>query len=163
MIVYRFAPPQYALDISGTGSRLWGGRWNPTGTQVTYTSGHISLALLEVLVNTGTLQELNVIQLVEIHIPDNAQLHEVKPGALKKGWQHDFEYTQWMGKEILMNSAALVIKCPSAIIPSEYNYLINPGHADFKKIKVTQAAGFEFDERLFKHTSVPSGKGQLVG
>ena len=46
MIVYRFAHPKFAHDLSGTGARLKGGRWNTAGTPVIYTSECISLALL---------------------------------------------------------------------------------------------------------------------
>ncbi|NCI45966.1 RES family NAD+ phosphorylase [Sediminibacterium soli] len=153
MIIYRFAHPKYALDISGTGARIRGGRWNPPGVAVTYASEHISLALLEILVNTATLEELNLIQLVEIQLPDTISQHEVTLSALKKGWQHDFEYTQWMGKEMLQNSRSLLIRCPSAVIPSEHNLLINPLHADFRKLKPVTARGFDFDERLFKRSA----------
>lgn len=150
MIVYRFAHPKFALDLSGTGARLVGGRWNPAGIPVTYTSEHVSLALLEILANAGSLQELQAIHLVEIEIPDNVTLHEVKLSGLKKEWYRDFDYTQWMGQEILQNSKALLIKCPSAIVHSEHNFLINPLHPDFKKVRPVRAAGFYFDERLFK-------------
>lgn len=150
MIVYRFAYPKFARDLSGTGARLIGGRWNPVGIPVTYTSEHISLALLEIIANAGSLEELQAIHLVQIEIPENATIHEVKLSGLKKEWYRDFDYTQWMGQQILKTSKALLIKCPSAIVHSEHNFLINPLHADFKKIRLAHAAGFYFDERLFR-------------
>lgn len=154
MIVYRFAHPKFATDLSGTGARMMGGRWNPAGIPVTYTSEHISLALLEILANANSLAELQAIHLVQIEIPDTAAIHEVKLSGLKKEWYHDLDYTQWMGQEILKNSKALLIKCPSAIVHSEHNFLINPLHSDFKKIRLAHAAGFYFDERLFRQQRV---------
>jgi RES domain-containing protein len=153
MIVYRFAYPRFADDLSGTGARMRGGRWNPPGSPVTYTSEHISLALLEILANTGTLEELQAIKLVEIDIPSNISIHEIKPAALKKNWFADFDYTQWMGQEILRNGKAALIRCPSAIVQNEFNYLINPLHADFKKIRLKEVSDFYFDPRLFKQNS----------
>jgi RES domain-containing protein len=150
MILYRFSHPKFAHDLSGTGARLRGGRWNPAGIAVTYTSERISLALLEVLANTGSLQELQRIQLVEIDIPETGGTHEIKLSGLKKNWHQDFDYTQWMGQEILRSGKSLVIRCPSVIVPSEHNFLINPLHPDFKKIKVKTATDFRFDERLFR-------------
>lgn len=149
MIIYRFAHPKYASDLSGTGAKLVGGRWNPIGIPVTYASSHISLCLLEVLAHALNLQHLQMLHLTEITVPDNASVHEVKLSALKKDWYLDFDYTQWMGQEILKNSKALLVKCPSAIVHSEYNYLINPLHADFKKIKTRHNESFYFDERVF--------------
>lgn len=150
MIVYRFAHPKFAHDLSGTGARLKGGRWNAAGTPVIYTSECISLALLEVLANAGTLEELQTIQLMEIEIPHNCAVHEIKPQSLKKNWYHDFDYTQWMGEEIFKTAKTLSLRCPSAIVQSEHNYLINPLHPDFKKIKLNSTTHFYFDERLFK-------------
>ena len=153
MIIYRFAHPKFAGDLSGTGARLRGGRWNPRGVPVTYTSQHISLALLEILANTGTLDELQTIHLVEIDVPDTIPIHEIKTAALKKNWYSDVDYTQWMGQEILRSNKYLLIKCPSAIVHNEHNYLINPLHPDFKKIHVKEAAEFYFDSRLFKQNN----------
>ena len=150
MIVYRFSHPKYADDISGNGARMKGGRWNHTGTAVLYTSGSISLALLEVLANATTLDQLQMIQLAEIEIPDNPSVHEIIAGKLKKNWWEDFEYTQWMGTEIIRSNASLIIKCPSAIVEQENNFLINPNHELFKKIKLKTRTTFRFDERLFK-------------
>jgi len=150
MIVYRFSHPRYANDISGNGARLKGGRWNLPGTPVVYTSGSISLGLLEVLANANTLEQLQVIQLIEIEIPDNAASHEIAVGKLKKEWWNDFEYTQWMGTEIMRSNAPLIIKCPSVVVEQENNFLLNPVHESFKKIKLKARNNFRFDERLFK-------------
>ena len=37
--------------LQGEGSRLYGGRWNPPGVSVVYTSGSLALAALEMFVN----------------------------------------------------------------------------------------------------------------
>ena len=150
MILYRFSHLKYARDLSGMGAKLYGGRWNPAGIPVIYASESISLGLLEVLVNAGTLRELQLLALMEIDIPSTTQIHEVKLSGLKKEWQVDIEYTQWMGQQILLSKKALLIKCPSAIIQKENNYLINPLHEDFRKIKLPTTSHFHFDDRLFK-------------
>jgi len=150
MIVYRFAHRKFANELSGTGARLKGGRWNPVGLPVIYTSESISLALLEVLANALTLEELQMIRLMEIEIPTAAEYHDVKLQSLKKDWYLDVDYTQWMGQEILKTKKSLLFRCPSAIIHNEHNYLINPLHPDFKKIKLNNSTDFYFDERLFK-------------
>jgi RES domain-containing protein len=150
MIVYRFSHAKYADDISGNGARLKGGRWNLPGIPVVYTSGSISLGLLEVLANANTLEQLQMIQLIEIEIPDNPVIHEIVLHKLKKDWWNDFEYTQWMGTEIIRSNVPLIIKCPSAIVEQENNILLNPNHASFKKIKLRVCNNFRFDGRLFK-------------
>ncbi len=150
MIVYRFAHFKYADDISGRGAKLKGGRWNPRGIAVLYTSESISLALLEVLVNADTIEELQQLKLLEINISPSISWKEIKTSQLKEKWQFDFEYTQWLGKEILTSPETIIIKCPSAVIEQEYNYLINPNHSSFKKISIKTKSDFYFDKRLFK-------------
>lgn len=150
MIVYRFAHRKFSHELSGTGARLKGGRWNPAGIPVLYTSEAISLALLEVLANAYTLEELQLLQLMEIAIPHNADQQEIKLQSLKKDWYHDFDYSQWMGQEVLKTNKPLLLRCPSAIVHREHNYLLNPLHRDFKKIKLNTVSDFYFDERLFK-------------
>ncbi|MES2329106.1 MAG: RES family NAD+ phosphorylase [Bacteroidota bacterium] len=154
MILYRFAHRKFAHELSGIGARLHGGRWNPAGLPVLYTSESISLALLEVLVNASTIEQLQLIQLVEIHIPANTECREIKLQDLKKDWNHDIDYTQWMGKEILQTKKTLLFQCPSAVIHREHNYMINPLHVDFKKVRLHNASDFYFDERLFKKQPV---------
>ncbi len=150
MIVYRLAHFKYANDVSGTGAKLTGGRWNTPGIAMLYTSEHISLALLEVLANAHTLEQLQSVRLLEISIPVKADETEIKLGQLKTDWWNDFDYTRWIGDEMMKANEALIIKCPSAIINSEHNYLINPSHAHFKRVKATMKTDFRFDERLFK-------------
>lgn len=150
MTIYRFAHRRYAKDLSGEGARLFGGRWNQPGVAALYASEHISLALLEVLVNAGTLDDLQQLRLMELDLPDVAIAEILPPKQLKKDWYTDIAYTQWLGTEMLNAQASLVIRCPSAVVQREFNYIINPRHKDFKKLKLADSSAFRFDERLFK-------------
>ena len=78
MIVYRFANAKYSKDLSGEGSKLFGGRWNNKGTAILYTSTSISLALLELLIHSASYDEILTNQLVII----DTHLDEIK--VLKK-------------------------------------------------------------------------------
>jgi RES domain-containing protein len=135
MIVYRFAHYLFADDL--------------TGTNVLYTSGTISLSLLEILVNAGSFEALQPFRLIQLTIPDTAIKYQINTKNLKKNWHQDIGYTQWMGSEILQEKKALVIECPSVIIPQESNFLLNPLHKDFNKIRMKEVSDFSFDERLF--------------
>lgn len=152
MMLYRFTHRKYAQDLSGNGAKQFGGRWNLPGTPVIYTSGQRSLALLEILVNAGKLEDLQSLHLMEIHIPDQTGIQEILLPKLKKDWHQDPAYTQWLGTELLRSAQSLICSCPSSVIPQEKNYLINPVHPDYKKIRLLRTADFYFDPRLFKHT-----------
>jgi RES domain-containing protein len=150
MIVYRFTHIRYKDDISGTGAKLHGGRWNEPGIAALYTSSTISLSLLEVLVNAHTLKELQSLTLMKIQIPPSIEGSIQKLSSLKKDWLDDFDYSRWIGSRFLKEGDNLLLECPSAVITEEMNYLINPEHKDFKKVKLLSSDEFRFDERLFK-------------
>lgn len=149
MTVYRFTTEIYSHDISGEGAKKWGGRWNSPGLAVVYTSCSISLSLLELLIYQTSYEEIVINNLMRIDVPDTfTQI--VSANSLKSNWQHDIDYCRFIGNEFLQNNKSLMLKVPSAIIPEEYNILINPGHAAFGKCRIISSGIFEFDTRLFK-------------
>jgi RES domain-containing protein len=149
MILYRFSRSEYANYISGEGARLKGGRWNSKGFAVIYTSSAISLSLLELLIHSASYDEIQTNVLMQIEAPD-ISIKSLTNTSLKQNWQNDIEYSRFIGNEFLKNKESLLLKVPSAIIPDEYNILINPEHPGFKKVSLASAKIFEFDARLFK-------------
>ena len=149
MIVFRIANAAFSDDLSGTGAKLLGGRWNSRGMPVLYTSGHISLALLEMLVNTQFKDYIIPLDLLSIQLPENIEFAEINFKKLKTDWVKDFEYTRFIGDEFLKDKQSLLLKIPSAVIHEEHNFLVNPLHPDFKKVKIVKTRSFKTDERLF--------------
>ena len=149
MIVYRLAIEQYCDDLSGTGSKLFGGRWNHVGTPVVYTTENISLSVLEILVRTGkTMVPLNYM-LISIEIPDSITPTLITKSKLKKDWKEDIDNTQFIGTEFARNNQSVILKVPSAVVDEEHNYILNPAHPDMKKVKIKQLMPFRFDKRFF--------------
>lgn len=149
MILYRFSPEPYSRDISGEGSRRFGGRWNSKGNPVVYTSFTISLSLLELLIHSISYNEIIKNHLAIIEVPD-VKPAEIKLSLLKNSWIGDEIYTKSIGDDFLLNKYHLLLQVPSAIIATENNMLINPLHTDFKKVKIKKTERFMFDARLFK-------------
>ncbi|HRO83259.1 MAG TPA: RES family NAD+ phosphorylase [Niabella sp.] len=150
MIVYRLANSEYKDDLSGYGSFLYGGRWNSRGLYALYATEHISLAVLEIVVNynRSAYSIRTSYHLLEIFIPD-VPLLQINVAILKKKWQEDLEYSQMMGDQFLQQKNHLLLKIPSAVIPEENNFLINPDHPDYKKIKIKTSRPYGLDTRLF--------------
>lgn len=147
MIIYRLTNSEYAHDISGAGSKIYGGRWNPPGLAVLYTSQYISLAILEILVRANKETSPDSYTLISFEIPDNG-IYEVQLKKLKKEWPNDLKYSQGIGEDFLKESQSLCLKVPSAIVPQENNFLLNPLHADIKKVKIISSELLELDKRL---------------
>jgi RES domain-containing protein len=150
MIVYRISNSDYKDDLSGTGSRVFGSRWNSKGVPVLYTSQYISLSVLEMLVNTNFKDYTIALDLMYIKFPDEVTAATIELNHLKSNWKDDFDYTRYIGDEFFKQQESLILKVPSAVIHEEFNYLANPLHADFKKIKLVKTKSFWPDERLFK-------------
>ena len=149
MIVYRICNPLFSDDLSGTGAKLYGGRWNSKGVAMLYASEYISLSILEMLVHNSFTDFLIELNLLYISIGETIEVKEVKNQKLKKDWVNDFEYTRFMGDQFIKTGTHAILKVPSAVVKEEHNFIINPLHADFKKIKITESISFLTDKRLF--------------
>lgn len=149
MMVYRICNALYSDDLSGTGAKLFGGRWNSKGVAMLYVSEHISLAVVEMLVHNQFKDFSIELSLLHISFPDSIEIKEIKHSKMKSDWKEDYGYTQFMGDQFIKSASNAILKIPSAVITEENNYLINPLHADFKKIKITEIITFSTDKRLF--------------
>lgn len=155
--VWRIAtdtPTYEADDLSGTGAKATGGRWNAAGASVVYTSETRALACLETVVhlNAGGLP-LNR-YLVEVTIPDalwtNAKM--TASASLPVGWDAEpagrtsIEFgTNWM-----RSGASALLVVPSVIVPEEFNVLINPLHSGSARITAAKVRKWLYDPRLSK-------------
>jgi RES domain-containing protein len=134
--------------FSGIGGLYASGRWHPQGYKISYTSESLALASLEVFVHSETTDI--PLACVSAIIPDNTPILEVTD-FLPANWQQVSAYPvlQEIGLKWLKALEYPVLKVPSAIIPVEYNYLINPEHPDLQ-LQTEQVLEFQFDRRMWK-------------
>ena len=59
----------------------------------------------------------------------------------------DFQ-TMQIGDEWVRAGKSVALAVPSVLSASEMNFLLNPKHPDFKKIKISQPVDYRFDSRL---------------
>ncbi len=149
MIVYRLATQEYAADISGEGSSIYGGRWNLVGTKCLYTSQSISLCVLEMLARTQKKIHPPGYQLILIEFPES-ELTVINIEQLKPGWKKHIEYTQWIGDEFLKENNSLALQVPSAIVERENNFILNPLHKLYSKVKIKGIEPLDLDNRLMQ-------------
>ena len=85
-----------------------------------------------------------------IEIPEGLAMTTIKKNKLVDSWQkfENYPYTQALGDSWVSEGKTAVLQVPSAIIPEEYNYLLNPLHKDFKRIHLIAIEPFEFDGRI---------------
>ncbi len=151
MNTYRIGQTKYARDRRGSGVD---GRWNLLGMYVIYTGGSLALSCLEKLAHTpGTSLYAGDFSVTIFEVPDSLTIKEITIKELTKinaDWIKVINYpiTQKLGNNWLKEQETAILKVPSAIIDLEYNYLFNPAHPDFNKIKISAVNEFNFDTRL---------------
>ncbi|MBC7367577.1 MAG: RES domain-containing protein [Undibacterium sp.] len=150
--VWRLCRKPYAAEsYSGEGTRLFGGRWRPVRLPVAYSSESRSLATLEVLANARAPDLLFAqpwvmiaaalpLEIIErpVRVPDNWRTTPCGPD------------TQAFGAEWARAARSAALRVPSTVVLGEFNYLLNPAHRDFTKIKVDAPEPFAFDLRLHR-------------
>ena len=135
--------------FTGAGSRAYGGRWNSRGTAIIYVSEHESLAALELFVHTIPLSPTD--RYLSFRLEWDDKLTEYFPKkSLPPDWNAEppmFETNQ-IGDEWSRRGRSLALAVPSVLSTSEINFLLNPRHSDFRKIKISQPIEYYFDARL---------------
>ncbi len=153
MTVWRVCSRRHARRaFSGDGARLYGGRWNSPGSPTVYTSATLSLATLEVLVHANEEDWPDDLCAVPAEIPPNIKIQELTQEELPRGWRR-FPAPlnlRKFGDAWLETGKTAVLALPSAVVPIENNYLLNPSHADMKSVEIGPPQRFRFDLRLKK-------------
>jgi len=150
MRVFRIAKKHHLQDLSGEGSRLYGGRWNKKGMAMLYFSNSLSTCLLEVLVHLDFKHLTSDFGYLEIEIPDALIDTKLKLKDLGKDWRDNppKKTTTTLGTQFLKDNKKLALKVPCAILPIASNILVNPLHKDITKLKVIKVADLDIDSRL---------------
>lgn len=141
MIAWRISRAPFA-DLSGTGARLYGGRWNSPGRALIYAAETAALAVLEVRVHLDLTPDLlpddYVLAGIAIDGPDIETLDTLP------------EAPQAFGDAWLAEARSPVLRAPSFIVPESFNLLINPAHPQAAGVKLTSQRPFRFDARLWQ-------------
>lgn len=151
--VYRLLRKRFARSpLNGEGSYLFGGRWSSVGTRVAYTSEHLSLAMIEYFVHVDPDDAPRDLVLVTADVPDAVSRTSLPRKALPAHWRRTPASSELaaIGDQFVRDARAAILIVPSALAPSESNWLINPAHADAAKIRINPAEPFEYDRRFFE-------------
>lgn len=136
--------------FDGEGSYLYGGRWNNPGRRIVYVSGSLALAALELLVNGIQPYEMDQFVSISVDFPKEiVQVLDLK--TLPPHWAESPapDETKTIGDTWVAAKTSAVLQIPSAVIPDESNFLINPLHPNSAEFKTGPARPFSFDRRLF--------------
>ena len=152
MRVWRLKRRAHAADLSGIGGLRASARWHHRGQPVLYTSEAPALAVLEMLAHVSPSELPSDLRMIEIDVPGALSIEVCDPVPLSKQWRRspgpsalrDFG-TAW-----LASKRSAVLQVPSAVVPAQFNYVLNPAHPGARKFRVVGNEPFEFDPRLVK-------------
>jgi RES domain-containing protein len=135
--------------FTGEGARRYGGRWNTAGSSVVYTAESQSLAALEMVIHLDSSDLLEHYLLFEVGI-DGSLVTTIAPAELPKNWRADPppRRVRAIGDAWVTAGTSAVLQVPSAILPAEHNFLLNPHHPDFPRLLIGHGVPFRFDPRL---------------
>lgn len=152
--VYRIQKQRFVpTTLSGEGARLYGGRWNPEGVPLVYTSASPELALLETLVHLdGTpFRDLPPYVLVTIAVPDNVIeiiAESDLPSDCRSLPAPDY-LAHFLLPRLQPGNPYLGFAVPSSVLNSpSRNILLNPLHPLMKEVEIVDVVTHVFDERL---------------
>jgi RES domain-containing protein len=151
MRVYRIASKAHISDLTGTGARLHGGRWNHKGTSVIYTSESRALATTEYLVHVPIAMVPANLHIATIEIQAEASVTSIDVKTLPSNWR---QYPApaslaTIGSQWAQGHQSLLLRVPSVVVRGDFNVLISPVHPEFRRIAITAVELYELDKRFF--------------
>ena len=143
--------------FTGIGARVYGGRWNHIGTAIVYASDSLALAAMELFIHVQRPDKFRPLQSIklfsiEIKVPKSVKCEELKFDEIPESWKEipASDETKDIGSLWVRECKTLLLKVPTVVVPSGYNYLINPLHKDFNKLNFSGPKEFVFDRRLWR-------------
>jgi len=131
--------------LSGEGASRYPGRWNRAGEPVVYLAGSLALAVLETRVHLEATHIQQPYVALEYELPGKIE----RACELPQDWREDVEYTRSLGSHWLQSGASAVLQVPSAVVPVEPVYLLNPRHPEAENVRLLRQLEFAWDGRLF--------------
>jgi len=135
--------------FTGEGPWRYGGRWNSPCVHIVYVSEHQSTAALEVFANRVPFILGEKYKAFHLQWPDSfTEIFPVKKLPVTWRISPPPPETKEIGDRWVQERRSTVLALPSAISPADTNFLLNPEHPDFKRIRIHPPIDFMFDQRL---------------
>lgn len=149
MEIFRISKKIHSSKLTASGSA---NRWNYEGQYVIYAGSSRSLSTLELIVHKNAVKPKAEYKVMVISVADIDYLtKQIMIADLPMNWRTMAAYAvlQKIGSDWYESQDSLVLKVPSAVIPYEYNYIINTEHPEFSKhIKLVRIENYFGDTRL---------------
>ena len=147
--LWRLYRTRHGPGLDGTGGLFAEGRWHALGERVVYFGGSAAIVVLERLAHTDPDLLPNDLRLARFEFSEPVLETEVEEFAtLPANWSRDADATRHIGGQWRQRGSACLLAVPSAILPEERNFVLNPEHPEAKRLRLVRERRFAFDPRL---------------
>lgn len=150
--VHRILRKRYARHpFDGEGAYRYGGRWSSPGVRLAYASEHYSLAMIEYFVHLDRDDPPPDLVVATADVPDDVSRTKIGHAGLPRTWRETPAPAELaaIGDRFAHGKRDAILIVPSALAPDESNWLLNPDHPDFKRIRFPPPEPFAYDARFF--------------
>jgi RES domain-containing protein len=141
--------------MNGVGAALNAGRWNPVGIKMVYCAESLALAVLEIRVHLAIARPKERFIGIKAQLATSA-IEYPDPSSLPPDWRQAPETStadtsaRRFGARWVSERRSVAVQLPSAVIPNESIYLLNPEHPDFAgAVQIIGTVSVSLDERLW--------------
>ncbi len=123
-----------------------------------YAAGSLALATLEMLVHLEDEEVLADYSYAAVRFEENLMLPVEKIGQLPSNWR-EFpipDAVRQIGNKWVQSGASAVLRVPTAILPREFNYMVNLEHQAAGGVKFGGVEQFVFDKRFVERSGKKS-------
>lgn len=137
--------------FTGEGARLGGGRFNSVGVPAVYVASSLPLALLEVLTGLNRHRRLDPYVYFEVRFKEQ-HVMDLDLKQLPANWADAPapKTVRALGDAWLRAGRSLALRVPSAVLPQERNYVLNPAHEAAAALAVAGPKPVTIDPRLLE-------------
>ena len=111
-----------------------------------YLADSLALAVLETRVHLEAFVVHQPYVALEYELPDAV---EGLDDELPEDWPENVEYTRALGGRWLREGPSPVLRVPSAVVPVECIYLLNPLHPEASNTTLLRRLDYAWDRRIF--------------
>lgn len=150
MLLYRIIFSKYAEAKFAPGES---GRWNGEGERVLYTSTSPALAMSETMAHRLGQGLLSAgYSLITFEIADGTPFQEISRQQLPDDWRlySSYSISQPLGSAWFRQKETLLLRVPSAVVPGDYNVVVNATHLDYDQLREVGREAFPFDQRFIQ-------------
>ncbi len=147
--LWRLYRAPHGPGLDGIGGTFADGRWHSRGDLVVYFGGSAAITVLERLAHTDPDLLPDDLRLAQFEFAGPVSESNIDEfGGLPEDWIRDENATRRIGERWRQGASSCLLAVPSAILPEESNFVINPQHPDSRRLRLIRERRFSFDARL---------------